>query len=383
MVPGTLVDPEPGVLQDSNLNSPFIIKLTRGGVAAANVAVEWSVDDSTARIQSAFARTDEQGLARAWLFAGTGDTQTVLARASGVSATYTVRRSASTPRTVGRYVTLYLDAPVAARQVDAVRIGVTARSSPPRTYYQLLSAWTAAGSMAFYGGLQQLPCTNPSEVVLPEACDPSRGKSRGKIALFSMWDEIGQDGSRREPTPVSLPIGTMCQRFGHEGDGLQCMASFDWRVKQRIEWMVRKVRVNADLTAIIEVTASVDGGLHWHDIGTFELPREPQLGSIAVFNENWGGAPASTCQQVSARSMTINRAQFGVAGEWYSAQGAVAAGGEYPGALPCENYEVVAERTGIRMTSGGSRTWVNMRDAALYEAAALPLGMGFPSADHA
>ena len=151
VIPGVLVDPEPTAIQDSGLNSSFIIKFTRSGQPVPNATVTWEVDDPSARIQVPFPNTDSEGLARAWLIAGTATKQVVTVRVSdsSVTASFTVRRSGSLPRTVGRYVTLYLDAPSEAGNVERIWVGVTPRTAPTRTYYQLATAWTPTGSTSF------------------------------------------------------------------------------------------------------------------------------------------------------------------------------------------------------------------------------------------
>lgn len=384
VIPGVLVDPEPKVIQDSGLNSSFVVKFTRGGQPIPNAAVAWDVDDPTARIQAPFANTDSEGLARAWLIAGTATRQVVTVRASdpSLTASFTVQRSGRLPRTVGRYVTLYLDAPLEARNAEQVWVGVTPHTAPTRTYYQLATAWTKTGPVSFYGGLQKLPCPDTSTFPLREACAKSRGSLRGNVVLFSMWDARGSNGGAVRPRTVSVPPSTKCQRFDHEGDGLQCMAAVDWRIDRRLDWRVERMPTAEGQNPVLKVTTSIDGGRQWRHFGTFEVPLEPDMASIAAFNENWGGAPARTCQQVAIRDMSINSVRFGIGSSWFPADWALAAGSLYPGALPCLNYGVVAvPGHGIRMTSGGATTWVDLRVAAMYDGADMPFGMGFRDAD--
>ena len=387
VVPGTLVDAEPEVLQDKDLNSSFVVRLTRSGKPVAHAPIQWEVSDPTAQIQVPFARTDEQGLARAWLVAGMAESQEVVASVAGdpsVAARFTVCRSESLPATEGRYVTLFLDAPRVVREPSRVWIEMTPDTAPPRTYYQLVSAWGESGQVAFYGGLQKLPCPDTSGFPLGDACNDSRGAMSGNVALFSMWDSAAENGSLLEPRPVLVPSSTVCQRFDHEGDGLQCMAILDWSVGSRVHWKVEKLADAPIPGTGIAVSASVDGGLRWQELGRFELPEDPDLASIAAFNENWGGASAPTCHEVEVRSMTIHAARFGQGDRWYSPSDAMAAADDYPGSLSCLNFEVLAEAgSGIRLTSGGPDTWVDFVDSASYDPAALEFGLGFLDLDHA
>lgn len=387
VVPGTLVDAEPEVLQDRDLNSSFVVRLTRSGKPVAHAPIQWEVSDPTARIQVPFAQTDEQGLARAWLVAGIAERQEVVAgvaRDPSVAARFTVCRSESLPATEGRYVTLFLDAPGVVREPSRVWIEMTPDTDPSRTYYQLITAWGESGQVAFYGGLQQLPCPDTSGFPLGDACSDSRGAMSGNVALLTMWDCAAEDGSLLEPRPVLVPSSTVCQRFDHEGNGMQCMTILDWTVGSRVHRKVEKLSDAPVPGTAIAVSASIDGGLRWKELGRFELPEDPDLASIAAFNENWGGASAPTCQEVEVRSMTIHAVRCGQGDRWYSPSDAVAATDDYPGALSCLNFEVVSEAgSGIRLTSGGPDTWVDFVDSASYVRAAFGLGLGFLDLDHA
>lgn len=381
VVPGALVDGDPRSIQDEALNSSFVAQVTRDGRPIEGARVTWSVSDPSARVQTPFSSTDAQGLVRAWMVGGTRKTQKIrvgLVDHPEVSVAYTLQRTNQSAKTEGRYVMAYLDAPEEAR-VDRVWVRATPLTAPKRTYYQLASLWFADGEFALYGGPQALPCPDASGFTLRGLCDRKRGQLRGHVALFSMWDHP----SLGRPIAVDIPTTTQCRRFDHEGDGLQCMATLNWRIGQAVDWRIETVSGNSGTSVLVRASASVDRGITWQVLGTFDLPASVGWNSVSMFNENWGGAPASTCQKVALRSVRIDRVLFGSGQEWQSPVSGIAGVDLYPGALPCQNYSVTNDPAGgIRITSGGNRSWVDLKEVARYSPDDVPLGTGFVDDGH-
>ena len=65
---------------------------------------------------------------------------------------------------------------------------------------------------------------------LQKTTDPNKPK----IAIFSIWDVAGRQ------TAMPVP-GTICQRFGHEGSGTNCLLAFNWKAGTEYKMRVWKI----------------------------------------------------------------------------------------------------------------------------------------------
>jgi len=388
IVPGTLVDGSPKVLQDRSLNSSFVVRVTTGGRPVAGVRIRWRASDPTGHITVFSPTTDAHGRARIWYFAGKAPLQRITAinAADGRRISATMPVAASITPTVGRYVALYLSAPAsmtATATNQSYAITATPHTAPTRTYYQFITAWQGSqmAEVAFYGGIQQFDCNADNDSMSPLICQSSRGDARGRMAIFSAWNDVDPQGRIRAPRIVNLPESTTCADFTGEGDGLKCTAPLDWQTDHALTWKVDKLPGAVMPGQRIRSSVSLDGGASFQEIATLDLPQQPDFRTVAPFVENWGGDEAATCLDVALRDLTINAFGFFDGQRWQRPDSAIAMGSLYTQeSSPCENYAITAAPSGLRIRSGGLGTWLDLRPVLGWESQALPLKSGFASA---
>ena len=388
IVPGTLVDGSPKVLQDRSLNSSFVARVTTGGRPVAGVPIRWRASDPTGHITVFSSTTDAHGRARIWYFAGKAPIQriTAISTADGRRISATMQVAQPITPTVGRYVALYLSAPAsitATATNQSYAITATPHTAPTRTYYQLITAWQGAqmAEVAFYGGIQQFDCNADNDSMSPLICRSSRGDARGRMAIFSAWNDVDPQGRVRSPRIVNLPESTTCADFTGEGDGLKCTAPLDWQTEGALTWKVDKLPGAVPPSQRIRSSVSLDGGASFQEIATLDLPQQPDFRTVSPFVENWGGDEAATCLDVALRDLTINAFGFFDGQRWHRPASAIAMGSLYAQeSSPCQNYSITATPSGLRIRSGGMGNWIDLWPVLDWESQALPLKSGFASA---
>ena len=384
-VPGTLVDGTPGVLQDSFLNSSFVVKVTAGGHPVKNVRIIWKTNDPTAGISVFGPRTDAAGQARMWYFAGQAAEQKITAinQTTGERLDFTLQTTSHPKPTVGRYVATYFDAPSTMDTKgteQAYAVTITPHTDPTRTYYELITAWQGRdpAEVSFYGGIQNFDCSEDNDTMAPQICAGSRQDLRGHLAIFSEWNTRAANGQTLVPRVANLPATTTCVDFTGEGEGLKCTAAFDWRVNDSIMWKVEKLPGATAPYQRVRSLVSRDGGVSFQEVATFDLPDNPNFTTISPFVENWGGGESPTCLDVALRSMTITSIRFFDGRNWAAPASAAGMGGEYSSSTTrCENYSITTNSGGITINSGGTNNWVNLKPIIKMGAEKLPFGVGF------
>lgn len=382
LVPGTVADGDSTKLQDNKLNSSFVVQVTRSGKPVKGVSVQWQTDDPTGQVEVFAKKTDNKGLARSWYFSGLAEAQTVTAQITGteIKVQTVLRLSKSISKTVGRYLSFGLTAPKlsGSAKYSQFDIEVTPLSAPKRTYLQLATSWPRGGlaeNPSFYGGLQQTDCSVAGGI--PEnICDKSRGELIGRLMLFSAWEQkvLGQFVA---PKVVALGEGARCNDFGHEGKGVQCFAKRDWRVDERLSWRISLLGKFSEFFRV-RVSVGTPGGQSLDHFVTMDLPREPDLGHVVQFVEQWGGDEAQNCLEVDWRGLDVHSARFLVGKKSNKPVSATAGGGLYSDSTTrCQNYSIKATSNGIRLASGGLNNWVDWQPIISYLANSLPLKKGF------
>lgn len=385
IVPGTLVDGDPMLVQDNNLNSSFVVLATRDGLPAVGETIVWKSDDPTANIKPYATRTDKHGLARAWYFAGLADKQKVTAFSpedSLMKIESELLRAANTSKTVGRYVATYLSAaghPKPSEPYDGFSIQITPLASPLNTYYQMITSWQTRnpGDTSFYGGIQQANCTVGSGWYPKAVCEPSRGNLQGRLALFSAWNANTPSGVI-SPKVASLGPDARCVGFSHEGSGLSCSQPLDWEIGVSVTW---KVEILGELVSgFTRVKSSVKIGQRgsFLEVATLDLPDQPNLSTVSQFVEEWGGNESPNCLDVAVREMEINSLVFTRKGESFRPIYGQAIGGLYSdSSTRCLNYTITTTQSGIRIKSGGLNNWVDFSPIIKRNSSRLPFGEGF------
>ena len=389
VLPGTLVDGSPQALQDQSLNSSFVVRVTAGGQPVAGALITWRASDSSSHITSYQPRTDADGRARIWYFAGRAREQRITAtdRSTGRSISYTMRATNRTKPTVGRYVALYFSAPTSVTSSgtqQAYTVTATPHTKPTRTYYQFIPAWQLPdpSEVSFYGGLQSFDCVDDDSTMSPGICDPDRGRQRGQLAIFSAWNAKDATGKVLTPKVVHLPDTTFCADFTGEGDGLKCTAALDWRVGEKVIWKVEKLPGAASPSQRVRSSVSLDDGGTYEEIATFDVPAPPDFRTISPFVENWGGDEAPSCLDAALRHLTINAVSFYDRSTWSRPTSASAMGGIYSGdTTACENYSITPSSDGLSIKSGGRGNWLDLRPVLAWSGTDFPLGSGFTDLD--
>ena len=391
VLPGTLVDGSPQALQDQSLNSSFVVRVTAGGRPVSGALITWRASDSTSHITSYQPRTDADGRARIWYFAGRARQQRITAtdRSTGRTISYTVRTSDRTKPTVGRYVALYFSAPTSVTSSgtnQAYTVTATPHTNPTRTYYQLITVWQQPdpSEVSFYGGLQSFDCDDDDFTMSPGICNAGRGRQRGQLAIFSAWNAKDASGNVLTPKVAHLPDTTFCADFTGEGDGLKCTAALDWRTGERVIWKVEKLPGAASPSQRVRSSVSLDDGGTYQEIATFDVPAQPDFRTIAPFVENWGGDEAPSCLDAALRHLTINAVSFYDGSIWSPAASASAMGGFYSNdTTACENYSITPTVDGLSIKSGGRGNWLDLRPVLDWSGTNFPLGSGFTDLDQA
>lgn len=135
----------------------------------------------------------------------------------------------------------------------------------------------------------------------------------GKTAIFSIWDANGRQTAM--PTP-----GTVCNRFGHEGTGTNCIINFNWKAdteyKMRVwrilnsttnqsekwgAWVINVKTGEETLIGVIELYNANNqigyGGLNHQGISTvtefFAGPANADCSNVPEFTVTWKGPYAN------------------------------------------------------------------------------------------
>lgn len=150
--------------------------------------------------------------------------------------------------------------------VAAFAIDMTIDESVPGSYFM------AAGWNTGYFGLQEL----------------DRGR---KVVLFSVWDPTKGD----DPNRVKDEDRVEClyqapevriKRFGGEGTGGQCMADFDWKLGERVQFLVLG-RPDGEKTAYSGFIRRT-GDVEWKQLVTFRVRTGgKELGGLYSFVEDF------------------------------------------------------------------------------------------------
>ena len=385
LIPGTLVDGSPTEIQDKNLNSSFVVRVTREGLPASNVEITWVSTDETSKILPFEANTDSSGLARIWYFAGSGMNQSLEVYASKESSNklkIALTRAPILNKTVGRYVSTYFSAPGYTdpkTNYDAFEITAIPKTSPINTYYQLITTWQKAnpGETAFYGGVQQANCDVAASLYPSQVCEKSRGDLVGRLALFSAWDSPTKSGPKA-PRVASLGPNARCVPFSHEGSGQSCSQPLDWKVNEKVTWRVDVL--GEIIPGFVRVRSSVAIGNSsiFTEVATLDLPDEPNLTTISPFVEEWGGNESSNCLDVQLRELEILSINFLLKGVGHKPIYGVALGGLYSDrSTRCQNYSITTSGTGINIKSGGKNHWVDLKPVISWNSRSLPLKLGY------
>jgi hypothetical protein len=391
VVPGTLVDGAPKSLQDSSLNSSFVVRLTSNGKPVSGARVTWRASDSSSHITAFAPTTDADGRARIWYFAGRAPVQRITAtdRSTGRRISIALRRAERIEPTVGRYVALYFSAPASVTSSgtdQAYTVTATPQTDPTRTYYELITAWQQPdpSEVSFYGGIQNFDCASDNDTMSPLICDKGRGPHTGRLAIFSAWNAKDSAGNILTPRVAHLPDTTFCAGFTGEGDGLKCTAPLDWSIGRRIVWKVEKLPGAMSPGQRVRSSVSLDDGGTFREIATFDLPAQPDFRTISPFVENWGGDEAPTCLDVALRHLTINAMSFYDGRTWSRPASASAMGGIYSDSTTaCENYSITPTADGLSIKSGGRGNWLDLRPVLAESGIDFPLGSGFADSDQA
>jgi hypothetical protein len=385
LVPGTLVDGSPEVVQDQNLNSSFVVKATRDGVPTEGLEIKWKTSDSTSRIVPFATKTDKSGLARIWYFAGADKTQRIEVDSPGLasnSLSIALEKSSVINKTVGRYVSTYFSAPgytIPSTSYDAFEIKVVPKSSPMNTYYQLITTWQegSPGETSFYGGLQQANCNVVAYLYPSQVCEKSRGELVGRLALFSAWDAPTKSGPK-SPKVVSLGPNARCVPFTHEGSGQSCSQPLDWKVNEKATWKVEVLGEIIPGYYRVKSSVAIGNSTIYVEVATLDLPDAPNLTTVSPFVEEWGGNESSSCLDVETRELEILSLDFFKNSQIFKPIYGLGLGGLYnDGTTRCQNYSITTTSTGINIKSGGKNHWVDLLPIISLNSSNLPLKLGF------
>ena len=118
---------------------------------------------------------------------------------------------------------------------------------------------------------------------------------------FSAWDAA--DGTEAEV--VDRPDGTVCHRFGHEGNGIQCSVEYPWSVGQTYRFEITEVLSGGNSHVSLRVTDLATGDERF--IGTLSRPGAMADSGLTVFNEDFRRT-APTCLDQPVRAVAFRRA---------------------------------------------------------------------------
>ena len=384
LIPGTLLDGSPNEVQDTNLNSSFVIQALQNGLPAKGVKINWVASDTTSKIIEFSKETDQSGLARIWYFSGKENSQEI--SVSGLGAedqklSIKLNKATAISPTVGRYVATYFSAPgylSKGTNYESFTIKATPKTAPNNTYYQLITTWQDKNpDTSFYGGIQQLNCNLAGLNYAVGVCDSSRGELNGRLALFSAWTATTPRGVVA-PKVVNLGKNARCVNFSHEGSGLSCSVPLDWQVNTMVTWKVEVLGTLIENFTRVRSSILIGDSKEFVEFATLDLPDSPNLSTIAPFVEQWGGNEAASCLDVSLRELEINSIIFSKNGLDYRPVYAQAMGGMYSDTTTrCNNYSIKSTPTGITIKSGGLDNWVDLKPILARNSNNLPFKLGF------
>lgn len=356
--PGTLLDPEPGTLQDNGLNSSLVMRATIAGKGVSGVKIIWTSNDNSADLQPIGEATDSLGFARIWYISGENISQTITASVfngkSRIEKTMSKKENAL--KTVGRPVIVGF-IPPANKEVNQVKVTAELNSDPVGTYYAF------ANFSNFYTGLQSVLCNGWEMYSL--VCLASRGKYMAREGHFSVWDGKGSSGNVLRPVVVERSDRTKCSPFDHEGSGQMCFIAFDWLPGDEVVISMEKVSGAPTDYERLRVSASNLSTGFSSLFAVVDVPGGVKLNTeFGSFNEHYMVQSAKTCFDVELRSFTIKSVEFKTPQETYSPIRAYAYGNVVAeGQTLCQNYGFETGPKGIEIFSGGKGRFVPFKSA--------------------
>ena len=211
-------------------------------------------------------------------------------------------------------------------------IDMTPLTEPLQTYYAAVE-WRLG-----YAGLQR------------------RGSHFDRQLQFSMWDAPGG----QEATVADLGDGLTCDRFGHEGHGVQCRMEYPWVVGQTYRFEVTEELEDGMSVIALQVTDLASGGEPRY-IGKLRAGVNVGLDFMVPFVEDFRRA-APTCLDQEVRSAAFRRARMRAAnGAWSPVVAGVLEAVKddgNPGTPACANFDVREHPAGLELLAGGP----NVRD---------------------
>ncbi len=274
------------------------------------------------------ARTNDKGeIDAAWIpgFPGVGKLTLEFEEAGEERTLEFQTFSVAPPRPPWAHLTLWLDN---RRGATGYSVDMTPLADPVGTYY-VATGWSPGG----YAGLQR------------------DGLIFHRQLQFSAWD--AEDGT--EAAVVETADGVVCQRFDHEGHGVECSAEYPWSVGQTYRFEITEVLADGNSLVSLRVTDLATGDERF--IGT--LSRRGRLGSsgLYTFNETFQ-RDAPTCLDQPVRAVAFRRAMARTnAMEWVP----VGSGTPYPvedsgnpGTPACANFAVEPGPDGLELVMGGT-----------------------------
>ena len=300
------------------------------GEPLTDTAYRWTTDERSGWVFPAEGRSDDQGkVDGAWIpgFPGLG---TLILRyvEAGEEKAIEYETFSETPENPPwAQVFVRLRTPLAT----GYSIEMTPLTEPVGTYYSPLN-WDFG-----YTGLQR------------------RGSHFERQLQFSMWD-----AGDREASVVETADGLTCDRFGHEGTGMQCRAEYPWVVGATYRFEVTEEVEEGVSVFALEVTDLASGESRY--IGKLRFGTKSRLDYMVLFVEDFDRT-APTCLDQAVRSAAFRRAMARTAdGRWVPVtDGLIELWDDdflNPGTPPCANYTVREHPAGLEVLTGGT----NVRD---------------------
>ena len=366
LIPGTFADATVPSLQDNGRNSSFVVSVKNGQKPISGATIHWSSSDPTSSIQYQSSSTDADGLARMWYLVGQKPNATVSAEVLGSPNKISVQISLKSkiPKTVGRYVTAFFDAPALTQSYyKSIEVSATPLTAPLNTHYSFTNIFNEQYTETLlYGGIQRMDCGAPTpsgrESISRMICAKSRGNERGYQVIFSAWN-IKVDKLIRKSKIIKLGPKTKCMEFSNEGSGLQCFALFDWKVNEKVIWLFEYLGEDKSGNFLVRASAR-SGNSKSTEIAIYGLPEKPDLSHFAFFNENWGGNESKSCLDVQPRAIRLESIFFISPTSFQSPTVGYLNGQTYPNSTLCQNYSLLESKDGITIRSGGLNNWVQV-----------------------
>ena len=315
-----------------------------------DTAYEWTPDDHSGWVFPAEGTTDRAGnITDTWWvpgFPGEGRLILTLSEPGGEDRVIEYRTLSEAPanppwtQVVVRANNL-LPTGVSA---SGFSVDMTPLADPPGTYYAALS-WEGG-----YAGLQR------------------GGTSYNDQLQFSLWDTFGGG----QPELVEAANGLHCERFTHEGTGLQCQAEYPWSVGTTYRFEVTEEVERGRSLFSLRVTDLSAGRESF--MGTLRAGRDVSLQWLDTFVEDFR-RDQPTCLHQPVRSAAFRRMQSRAfeGDEWVPKEWVRVTPGEdmgNPETPGCANYDIRPHPDGLEIITGGT-TMGNPRSTPLVR---IPLG---------